>query len=110
VQISKGIGRDAKGSSYAPLRVPQVELAWPRSIKGEGAGRDVGLVGEVFLGDAALLAELADRFAEGELRLMERRISPGTLSGASQALQPHQLPQDLLHEFRAWHGRARGTT
>lgn len=31
--------------------------------QGEGAGRYVGLVGEIFLGDAALLTKLADRFA-----------------------------------------------
>jgi hypothetical protein len=31
--------------------------------QGEGAGRNVSLVGEVFLGEPPLLAKLADRFA-----------------------------------------------
>lgn len=48
-----------------PLRVPRVGVGVAALDQGEGAGRYVGLVGEVFLGDAALLAELADRFAEG---------------------------------------------
>ena len=38
--------------------------------QGEGAGRDVGGVGEVFLGCAAFFAQLADRFPEGGLGLV----------------------------------------
>jgi hypothetical protein len=50
------------------LRVSQVGLAWPRSIRERGGGRYAGVAGDGFLGCAALLAELADGLAEGGLR------------------------------------------
>lgn len=49
-------GRDALESAPCGVGVAALD-------QGEGAGRYVGLVGKVFLGDAALLAKLADRFA-----------------------------------------------
>jgi len=46
------------GLDGAPSRVGVAALD-----QGEGAGCDLGRMGQIFLGDAALLAKLADRFA-----------------------------------------------
>lgn len=51
--------------------------------QGEGAGRDVCLVGKVFLGRASLFAGLADRLAEGGLGLVGAAHYAETFSSAS---------------------------
>lgn len=56
---------------------------------------------------AAFNARAIHRYRLARGRVLRMDVAD-TSAWRGRGLQPHQLAEDLLHKFRAWHGRARG--